>query len=168
MTDINKILSRITILYYIFIVVLVADFAYSFGTGFLTGFEQGRQSAQAMIENDPYSLLYMAVWSLLTIVIYIWALVLFVILLVSLGRSIATKNIFNPKTFKHINRYAVVYASSLVMMFVSELIGSPAGLELHDLIMNLLSGASTIVMLLLFAQVLKIGNILKAETDLTI
>lgn len=168
MTDINKILSRITILYYIFIVVLVADFAYSLWASFLTGFEQGRQSAQAIMENDPYSLLFMVVWGILTIIVCVWVLVRFVILLISLGRSIATKNIFNPKTFKHINRYAVIYAVSLVMMFVSQVTGTPSEIELHDQIMSLLSGASTIVLLLLFAQVLKIGNILKAEQDLTI
>lgn len=168
MTSTNKILKRITLLYYIFIVVLVVDFAYSFGTGFYEGFSQGQQHAEHLAKTSPYALLIVSIWSLLTVAIYLWAFVLFILLVVSLGKSIAHQNIFNPHTGRFINRYALVYAISIAMMFVDPLIVSASGISMHDVIMNALSGASTIVMLLLFAQVLKIGSILKAETDLTI
>lgn len=168
MPVINKILSRITILYYIFIAVLMTDFAYSFSIGFLDGFNSGHEQASQMAEANPEGLIVAAIWSLVSIAVFFWMIVQFIILMVSLGRSVARKNIFNLRTVHHINRYAMTYAFWLAALFIGHFIKESATLELHDVVGNVLSGSATIVMLLLFAQVLKIGNILKAETDLTI
>lgn len=165
MPILEKILSRITTLYYIFIVVLIADFAYSF----LLGFFEGYSSNQELInEISPTLTVVYFVSKLLCLALYVWTVVVYVQLLISLWRSVRTKNIFNPSNIKYINRYALLYGISSIMICAEQLLNPAGGMAVTEMIINLLSTATTIVLLLLFAQVLKIGDILKSEQDLTI
>lgn len=167
MKQIDKILHHISILFYIFVGLFVVGTIYGFFAGLLS-------NATTKPSVDHHSITEAAIMctvALMMIVAGVWSMILFVKLLVNIGRSIARKNIFDLKTVRIINRYSIMYSITILLLLIFQI-------GFRDFISNdieeiyffseMISSTTSMVMLLMFGQVLRIGYILKQEQELTI
>lgn len=161
MKNIKQILRNITILYYIFLALLLLQLVLEFIPDFLEGFSYGSQNA------DKQSTLFTVIAFPITIV-FIWSTVLMVRLLISVGKSIYRRNIFNPKTVKLINRYAIIYGALLALTFVGMSTYRGPETDMIETYYEIVSRAMQVILIVMFGQVLNIGCILKQEQELTI
>lgn len=168
MKQIDKILHRISILFYIFVGIFIISFCYGSHIAFSGAMAQ---STVDLEQDSLWAMIVIWITILIMFVTSVWSIVLFVRLLIVIGKSIARKNIFAMQTVRLINRYAVIATILMACVLTVQLMRPDiiAPDESDTFIyMEVISGASSIVMLLMFAQVLKIGNILKQEQELTI
>lgn len=167
MKPIDQILNRISVLFYIFAGLFVVSTVYAFIVGFcgLAGTPRAPQEHQSLV-----MLIAIAILGLTMIVAGVWAIVLFVRLLVSIGKSIARRNIFDLQTVRLINRYAILNGVCILLLIIFHFVEPGLYSQTEGVFMysEMLSNAGSLAMLLMFGQVLKIGYILKQEQDLTI
>lgn len=140
----------------------------SFVYGFSKVFKDGTNvdmSSLSIVE----SVVFMAN-QLLIIIGSIWVLVLFIKMCVIIGRSLRDKNPFDLRIVKIVYRYIIISLVVSLLSYISFVIMDELMLivSAYELVSDVLSSVSTVVMLLIFCDVLKIGHILKEEQDLTI
>lgn len=167
MKQIDKILRRVSILYYIFLIVTIASFVISFTYGIMAGLDVDKKVRFA--DTPPYEIIIFVVSQLLICVASVWALVLFVKMLILIWNSLRKKDIFNLRIIRIIRRFIIVYLILTIFSsfgFLSSMF--PIEITTAEVLMSICSTISTVIILLMFCEVLKIGNILKAEQDLTV
>ena len=161
MEKLEKIISNIRLLYYCFVVFFVVSGLYSFYVGLKSPLGELDVTEQHNFGFMIWTLLI----SILSLVANVWTLVLFIQLLICLGRSIAKKDIFNLKTVKIINRYAVLaFISAILSCFLYYTVYN----EPDHFNLLMVSGIQNIIILLIFGQVIRIGNYFQEEYDLTV
>lgn len=165
MNQIDQILKRISIFYYIFVGLFILGGVYSFVVAFVNAANRPSISFEGASVATLISLL---VFSILLTFVAVWTIVIFVKLLIVIGRSIARHNIFSLRTVRIINRYAILNTALLVMVMINDVIMSQYVDTDPHIYTDMITSASSMVMLLMFAQVLKIGYLLKQEQELTI
>lgn len=174
MENFSRILRNINILYYVLLVLFVGVICFDIIPGFYDGFQQGFEGGvdigKRIGELGTVDII-MKLLAIPMIVAFFWSIILLFKLIYHTGRSIARKDIFNPKCRRLINRYAIVAGSMFILMTIITLTQWSIGRysrEITDLIYDVLVQGVQIVILVILGQVLKIGEILKKEQNLTI
>lgn len=168
MKPIDLIVRRLTIFYYIFLIATLASLVMAFVTGFAQAI-QGRAAGDFISQSITVEIAYV-ILALLTMVNSVWLLLLFVKMLIIVYKSIRDKDLFNARLIKIIPRFVVLYIILMVLAYIAFCLKGSSSLEMsmYDFSVEILSSISTVIMLLMFCEVLKIGNILKTEQDLTV
>lgn len=162
MRNINHILHRISILYYVFLALYIVSIVYSVTLSVVNSMDSGREYDIDHASGLMFVLLVVCLVAL--IVATVWTIVLFVKLLITIGKSIKRKNIFNLRTVNLINRNAILNGVLLVLICITEILfKSDIDRQSLSLFEDMMGGALQLVMMLIFGQVLKIGYILKQE-----
>lgn len=166
---IDHILHRLTIFYYIFLVVTIASVVAGFSYGLSMGMDRANQQASYMATfSTPTMVVFVASWTILCIA-SVWMIVLFIRMIITIGRSIRHKDVFDLRLVKLIHRFVILYTVTIVCAYVNVMTHvNPVKLPMMEIMTEFLSAISTVVILLIFCEVLKIGHILKAEQELTI
>lgn len=167
MKNINPILHRISIFYYIFIALYILASIY--GMSIVIVNSVGPKPSPYINNESMISPIFFIAWSLISLAAIIWYFVVFIKLLTTVSRSIKRKNIFNLRTVKLINHNVIVNGVMLILIFIAE-ISFKTSIDKNSLSLfeDIITGSLQIVMMLIFGQVLKIGYILKQEQKLTI
>lgn len=166
MKQTDQILKRISVLFYFFVALFIVGTIYGFSIGFMKGLDQVGPPTEGIA---LLKVVAKVIASLFILIPSIWSFVLFIQLLTSIGRSIAQKNIFNTRTIELINRYAKIYVVLIISMTLFAIIFNEPFVDgWLNFISELLTELSSVVMLLILGQVLKIGYILKEEQELTV
>lgn len=174
MERIPQILRNISILYYVLLALFVGVIAFdvipNFIDGVATDFNEGRAMAQRNRGAGVADTIVMILSFPMTVA-FIWSIVLLIRLIYYTGRSIARKDIFNPKCRRLINKYAIISGSMFVLMTIISLTDWSAGKytrNITELIYEILVQGMLITMLVILGQLLRIGEIFKREQNLTI
>ncbi len=161
MERLEKIISNIRALYYCFVVFYVMSGLYSFYVSLTSPFGQIEMGEELSI---GYAL-WVLIISILSLTASVWTVVLFIKLLICLGRSIARKDIFNLRTVKIINRYALL---TLICAGMTFLMCNTVYNDASYFNLIMVSGLQNTIILLIFGQVIRIGNYFQEEYDSTV
>lgn len=168
MKNIAQYLSTISKLYYVLLSLIFAQAIYI--SVIQTFVEPSNHQTSSVFEQGSlFQQIFLVPFALTLFVVFVWLLTLLVKLVLCMRRAIRNKNVFDLTTAKILNRYVVVNLCGwgLVML---------ASIVFHDIeyfnykidIVNEIDYFASMVIYLIFAQVIRIGYILKQEQELTI
>lgn len=168
MKNINKYLNEISKFYYVLLSLIIAQAIYIVvikrfiepNNEYISSvFEQGN-----LIQKILFVPFVLAIF-----VIFIWLLTLLVKLILCMRKAIQSKNVFDLATAKIINRYVVINISGWCLAMLASVVFHNIDYFQYKIdIVNEIDFFASMVIYLIFAQVIRIGYILKQEQELTI
>lgn len=167
----NKILGRITWLYAILMLTFITYLVMSVSPDFTNAFSEGFKEGSKVAKDGYTPSILPTILAFPTLGVFGWFMVLLVKLIIRSTKAVIRKDIFNQKLIKTLNRFSLLYIITFVLMFVFNLTLSYAEdlpFKLQDAFTMVLSVSINAMVLLIMVQVLKIGQTLKEEQDLTI
>ncbi|MEG1664780.1 MAG: hypothetical protein RR931_04955 [Mucinivorans sp.] len=156
-------------LYYALMVVIVVSVVSSGVMGFINGLDMAQQKTISIL--DGMAMVAFQILSVIFMVIMVYFAIVFIRYLILIAHSIKDKDIFNDRLILATQRFAITYGGVVLLCYVMLEVSPIAEQHKTDWMMAIidcLGEIVTVIVLLIMAQVLKIGNILKQEQELTV